>query len=265
MICIWRGTSASSNASGHFSLAYTNHTLAPEALEKWPEALLEALVPRHMQIINEINRRLLDQVSLAWPGDTGRLKRMSIIEESGPKQVRMAHLAMVGSHAINGVSRIHTEAIKTSLAPDYFQFWPERFHNVTNGISQRRWLLGANPGLAALITAAIGDAWITDLATLRGLERHAQDAGFQAEFRAVKRANKEKLARIIHELHIKVDPDSLFDVQVKRIHAYKRQLLNVFHIIDEYLSLIEDGRRPVALGPTFSRGKPHPDIGLRSR
>ena len=240
------------------SLAYTNHTLAPEALEKWPVALLEALVPRHLQIIHEINHRLLEQASLAWPGDDGRRKRMSIIEESDPKQVRMAHLAIVGSHAINGVSRIHTEAVKTSLAPDYFQLWPERFCNVTNGISQRRWLLGANPGLAALISAAVGDGWITDLSRLGGLERHAQDAGFQAAFRAVKRANKEKLARIIQELHIQVDPGSLFDVQVKRIHAYKRQLLNVFHIIDEYLSLIDDGRPPAAPRTYIFAGKAAP-------
>jgi len=140
------------------AIAYTNHTLAPEALEKWPVTLLEAVVPRHLQIIFEINRRVLDRFSLACPGDSGRLRRMSIIEESDPKQVRMAHLAMFGSHAINGVSRIHTEAIQTSLAPDYFQLWPERFHNVTNGISQRRWLLVANPALAGLITATIGDA-----------------------------------------------------------------------------------------------------------
>jgi starch phosphorylase len=161
------------------TIAYTNHTLAPEALEKWPAALLEEVVPRHLQIILEINRRLLDRVSLAWPGDLGRRKRMSIIEEPEPRHVRMAHLAMAGSHAINGVSTVHTEAVQSSLAPDYFELWPERFHNVTNGISQRRWLLGANPGLAALITAAIGDAWITDLPKLKGLERHAEDAGFR--------------------------------------------------------------------------------------
>ncbi|MBZ5635379.1 MAG: glycogen/starch/alpha-glucan phosphorylase [Acidobacteriia bacterium] len=240
------------------TVAYTNHTLAPEALEKWPVALLEAVVPRHLQIILEINRRLLDRVSGVWPGHTGLLRRMSIIEESEPKQVRMAHLAMAGSHAINGVSRIHTEAIKTSLAPDYFELWPDRFHNVTNGISPRRWLLRANPALAALITAAIGDAWITDLPRLKALERYAEDSAFRTEFRAVKRANKEKLARIIQELHIRVDPDSLFDVHVKRIHAYKRQLLNVFHIVDEYLALIEDGRQPAAPRVYIFAGKAAP-------
>lgn len=240
------------------AIAYTNHTLAPEALEKWPVTLLEAVVPRHLQIIFEINRRVLDRFSLACPGDSGRLRRMSIIEESDPKQVRMAHLAMFGSHAINGVSRIHTEAIQTSLAPDYFQLWPERFHNVTNGISQRRWLLVANPALAGLITATIGDAWIRDLSRLGALERHAEDPGFRTEFRRVKRANKEKLARMIRELHIHVDPDSLFDVHVKRIHAYKRQLLNVLHIVDEYLALVEDGCHPVAPRTYIFAGKAAP-------
>ncbi len=240
------------------TIAYTNHTLAPESLEKWPVALLEEVVPRHLQIILEINRRLLDRVSLACPGDLGRLKRMSIIEEPEPRQVRMAHLAMAGSHAINGVSLIHTEAVRSSLAPDYFELWPERFHNVTNGISPRRWLLGANPELAALITAAIGDAWITDLPKLKGLERYADDAGFQADFRKVKRANKEMLAGIIRERHIQVDPESLFDVHVKRIHAYKRQLLNMFHIIDEYLALVEEGREPVAPRTYIFAGKAAP-------
>ncbi len=156
------------------TVSYTNHTLAPESLEKWPVTLLETVIPRHLQIIFEINRRLLDRVSSVWPGNIERRRRTSIIEESDPKQVRMAHLAMVGSHAINGVSRIHTDAIKKSLAPDYFELWPERFHNVTNGISQRRWLLQANPALAAFITAAIGDGWITDLPRLKALERHAR-------------------------------------------------------------------------------------------
>ncbi len=240
------------------TIAYTNHTLAPEALEKWPVALLEEVVPRHLQIILEINRRLLDRVSLAWPDDTGRLKRMSIIEEPEPRQVRMAHLAMAGSHAINGVSLIHTEAIQTSLAPDYFELWPERFHNVTNGITPRRWLLGANPELAALITAAIGDGWITDLPQLKGLERYADDAGFLAEFRKIKRANKEILAGMIRERHIQVDPESLFDVHVKRIHAYKRQLLKVFHIVDEYLALVEDGHEPAAPRTHIFAGKAAP-------
>jgi starch phosphorylase len=226
-------------------LGYTNHTLAPEALEKWPVPLFETVLPRHLQIIYEINRRLLDQVSVTYPGDVDRIKRMSIIEESAPKQVRMANLAMVGSHSINGVSGIHTQLVKTFLAPDFFQLFPERFNNKTNGITQRQWLLKANPGLANLICSTIGERWLTDLYGLRALESHAANASFQAEFRKVKRSNKEKLARIIQDTaRLKVDPDSFFDVQIKRIHAYKRQLLNVMHIIDEYLSLVEDGRQP---------------------
>ena len=240
------------------TVAYTNHTLAPEALERWPVALLEAMLPRHLQIIYEINRRLLDGVAELWPGDIGRQRRTSIVEESDPPQVRMAYLAMVGSHAINGVSRIHTEAIQTSLAPDYFELWPKRFHNVTNGISQRRWLLGANPALAALIAAAIGDAWITDLPRLEALQRYADDTGFQSDFRAVKRKNKERLAKLIQELHISADPASLFDVHAKRIHAYKRQLLNVLRIVDEYLALVDDGVDPVAPRTYIFAGKAAP-------
>lgn len=241
------------------TLGYTNHTLAPEALEKWPVPLFESVLPRHLQIIYEINRRFLDGVSVACSGDVERLRRLSIIEESAPKQVRMAHLAMVGSHSINGVSGIHTELVKRSLAPDFFQLFPERFNNKTNGITQRQWLLKANPGLANLISSTVGERWLTDLYGLRELESHAADAGFQADFRRVKRSNKEKLARIIQETaRLKVDPDSLFDVQVKRIHAYKRQLLNVMHIIDEYLSLVEDGRQPPVPRTYIFAGKAAP-------
>jgi len=245
------------------SLGYTNHTLAPEALEKWPVPLLESVLPRHLQIIYEINRRFLDRVSAAYPGDAGRVNRLSIIEESAPKQVRMASLAMEGSHSINGVSAIHTELIKTSLAPDFFQLCPERFNNKTNGITQRRWLLKANPALASLITSTIGEGWLTDLCRLRELESHAADAGFQAEFERIKHSNKEKLAGIIQGTsRLKVDPDSLFDIQVKRIHAYKRQLLNLMHIIDEYLSLVEDGRQPVVPRTYIFAGKAAPGYWL---
>jgi starch phosphorylase len=241
------------------TLGYTNHTLAPEALEKWPVPLFESVLPRHLQIIYEINRRLLDRVSVAYPGDVERIQRMSIIEESVPRQVRMASLAMVGSHSINGVSGIHTELVKTSLAPDFFQLFPERFNNKTNGITQRQWLLKANPAWANLISSTIGERWLTDLYGLRELESHAANAGFQAEFKKVKRSNKEKLARIIQDTaRVKVDPDSLFDVQVKRIHAYKRQLLNVMHISDEYLSLIEDGREPIVPRTYIFAGKAAP-------
>jgi starch phosphorylase len=241
------------------SLAYTNHTLAPEALEKWPVPLMAAVLPRHLQIIHEINRRFLDEVTAAFPADTERTRRMSLIEESEPKQVRMANLAIVGSHSVNGVSAIHTGLIETSLVPEFFQLWPGRFNNKTNGITQRRWLLEANPALAQLVTATVGDGWITDLDWLRNLEKWAADADFNSAFRAVKRSNKVRLAAIVHDsLRINVDPDSLFDIQVKRIHVYKRQLLNVMHIIDEYLSLIEDRRPPAVPRTHVFAGKAAP-------
>jgi len=241
------------------SLGYTNHTLVPEALEKWPVPLLEAVLPRHLQIIHEINRRFLEQVAVAYPEDRERLKRVSLIEETAPKQVRMANLAIVGSHSINGVSAIHTGLIETSLVPDFYQLWPERFNNKTNGITQRRWLLQANPALADLIRTTIGDGWITDLPRLRALEKWATNADFQTEFRRIKRSNKERLAKVIRETsQVKADPDSLFDMQVKRIHAYKRQLLNVMHIIHEYLSLIEDNRQPAVPRTYVFAGKAAP-------
>lgn len=245
------------------TLGYTNHTLAPEALEKWPVPLLEAVLPRHLQIILEINRRFLDEAAAACTGDVDKIRRLSIIEESTPQQVLMANLAMAGSHSINGVSAIHSELVRTSLAPDFHRLYPERFNNKTNGITPRRWLLKANPGLANLITGALGDSWITDLHQLRGLENQAADAGFQAEFQQVKRANKVRLAQILKDtLRLSVDPDSLFDIQVKRIHAYKRQLLNVMHIIDEYLSLIDDGRQPAAPRTYIFSGKAAPGYWL---
>ncbi len=241
------------------TFGFTNHTLVPEALEKWPVPLLQYVVPRHLQVIYEINRRFLKHVSARFPGDAGRLKRMSMIEESVPQRVRMTHLAIAGSHSVNGVSAIHTGLVKTSLAPDFYELWPEKFNNKTNGITPRRWLLKANPELAALVTEVIGDQWITDLSQLRRLEGSIADAGFRDAFRQVKAANKEKLARIIHDsLRLKVDPGSLFDVQVKRIHVYKRQLLNVMHIIDEYLSLIEDGRQPAVPRTHIFAGKAAP-------
>jgi starch phosphorylase len=245
------------------TLGYTNHTLLPEALEKWPVSLFEHLLPRHLQIIYEINRQFLQRVAAVYPGDTLRLERMSLIEESEPRHVRMAHLAIVGSHSINGVSAMHTQLLKTRLAPDFHGFWPERFNSKTNGVTQRRWLLKANPSLAGLISTAIGDGWITDLEQLRGLERYATDAGFQAEFRKVKRTNKERLAGIIRDSsRVQPDPDSLFDIQVKRIHAYKRQLLNVMQIVHQYLSLIEDRRTPAAPKTYVFSGKAAPGYWL---
>jgi starch phosphorylase len=241
------------------TLGYTNHTLLPEALERFPVPLLEHVLPRHLQIIYEINRRFLDQVAAARPGDDGRLQRMSLIEEGTPKQVRMAHLAIVGSHSVNGVAALHTDLLKMSLFADFTALWPERFNNKTNGVTQRRWLLKANPVLADLLTRTVGDGWITDLSRLRDLEPHAQDRAFQQEFLAVKRANKERLAKVIEETAlVTVDPDSLFDVQIKRMHEYKRQLLNVLHIIHEYLCLVEDKQAPTVPKTYIFAGKAAP-------
>jgi glycogen phosphorylase len=225
------------------TLGYTNHTLLPEALEKWPGALMDRVLPRHLQIIYEINRRFLREVANRWPDDPGRVRRMSIIEEGETKQVRMAHLAVVGSHSVNGVAALHSDLVRRTLFADFHALWPERFSNKTNGVTQRRWLRRANPGLAGLLGRTIGDKWIVRLDALRDLERYAADAAFQEMFRAVKRQNKERLARTIHErARLTVDPDSLFDVHVKRIHEYKRQLLNVMHIVHQYLVIVEDGR-----------------------
>jgi starch phosphorylase len=241
------------------TFGFTNHTLAPEALEKWPVPLLHYVVPRHLQIIYEINGRFLERVSMLQPGDPALLKRVSLIEETKPQHVRMTQLAMVGSHSINGVSEIHTQLVKTLLAPDYYRLCPEKFNNKTNGITPRRWLLKANPQLAALISSVIGDEWITDLSQLRRLENHVFDADFRAEFLQAKASNKERLAQIISDtLRLNVDPGSLFDVQVKRIHAYKRQLLNVMHIIDEYLLLVEDGQTPITPRTYIFAGKAAP-------
>src|SRR5918997_1739315 len=227
------------------TMGYTNHTLLPEAMEKWPVSLLEYVLPRHMQIIYDINHQFLQHVSTVWPGDLARLQRMSLIEEGEQKQVRMAHLAIVGSHSVNGVAALHTKLVQTALVPDFYQLWPERFNNKTNGVTQRRWLLQANPLLADLIHRTIGDSWIIDLDKLSGLESYASDRGFQREFLRIKRANKERLAVVIKETtQVSVDPDSLFDIQIKRIHEYKRQLLNVMHIIHEYLCLVEDHQVP---------------------
>jgi starch phosphorylase len=227
------------------TMAYTNHTLLPEALEKWPVALLERVVPRHLEIIYEINSRFLERVAVAWPRDVERLRRMSLVEEGDPKQIRMAHLSIVGSHSVNGVSALHSQLIQQTLAPDFFALWPERFNNKTNGVTPRRWLLQANPLLAGFLTTTIGDPWITDLERLRVLERYAGDSAFRDEFAAVKRSNKQRLAGLIRDTtSLLVDPDSLFDVHIKRIHEYKRQLLNVMRIVYEYLRLIEDGVHP---------------------
>jgi starch phosphorylase len=224
------------------TFAYTNHTLMPEALEKWHVDLLAKVLPRHMEIIYEINQRFLELVALAYPGDIGRLRAMSIIEEGDVKKVRMAHLAIVGSHSVNGVAKLHTRLLKEKMFKPFHQFFPGKFNSKTNGITPRRWLLKANPNLAALITSKIGSGWITDLSQLRGLESWADDSDFQTEWRAIKRANKERLAVLIQkQCGVEVDLDSMFDIQVKRIHEYKRQLLNCLHVISLYHKIL---RRP---------------------
>ena len=217
------------------TLAYTNHTLLPEALERWPIDLFEELLPRHLLIIFEINHRFLREVHVFAPGDVARKRRMSIIQEGAPRSVRMAHLAVVGSHMINGVAALHTDLLRAEVLRDFAELWPQRFCNKTNGVTPRRWLWQCNPGLARAISARIGDGWITDLDALRGLDRFADDPGFRAELAAIKRDNKARLAAVIERRHdVAVNIDSLFDVQVKRIHEYKRQLLDCLHVVALY-------------------------------
>jgi glycogen phosphorylase len=216
-------------------MSYTNHTLLPEALERWSVPLFARLLPRHLEIIYEINRRFLDEVRVRFPGDEDRIRRMSLIDELGERYVRMAHLATVGSHAVNGVARLHSELLKHGVLADFHDLTPAQFTNVTNGVTPRRFLLLVNPGLAGLITRHLGDGWVRHLDELRGLERFAEDRVFQHEWRAIKRGNKENLAGVIgRRTGLRVDPATLFDVQVKRIHEYKRQLLNVLHIVTLY-------------------------------
>ena len=216
--------------------AYTNHTLLPEALEKWPLPLFAEMLPRHLEIIFEINRRFLDEVRQRFPGDEEKVGRLSIIDERGERHVRMAHLASVGSHAVNGVAALHSELLKQTVLKDFHDYAPALFHNVTNGVTPRRWVVLSNPGLAALITERLGsDNWISNPEKLHGLETLARDRSFQAAWNKVKAGNKKRLTAIIRErTGIKVDPASLFDVQVKRIHEYKRQHLNVLHILTLY-------------------------------
>ncbi|MGD9786713.1 MAG: glycogen/starch/alpha-glucan phosphorylase [Sulfuricellaceae bacterium] len=217
------------------TFSYTNHTLMPEALETWPVALFERMLPRHLQLVYEINHRFLKEVMHRYPGDVDMLRRMSIIDEEGGRRIRMAHLAIVGSHTVNGVAALHTELMKQTIFADFHRFYPDKIVNVTNGITPRRWLYHANPMLSELISSRIGRNWIINLERLKKLEPLAEDAAFRKEFLAVKKANKERLAEYIWE-HVKVEvnPDSLFDVQVKRVHEYKRQLLNLLHVVTLY-------------------------------
>ena len=217
------------------TMAYTNHTLLPEALEKWPVHMFRSLLPRLLDIIHEINARFLAKVSLRWPGDLDRQRRMSIIEEGDTPMVRMAYLAIVGSFSINGVAELHSRLLKEGLFRDFNEFWPHKFNNKTNGVTQRRWLTMCNPGLSGLISERIGDGWITQLDQLRKLAPCVDDAAFRQRWREIKLANKQRLADMIaHDCGVAFDTSALFDVQVKRIHEYKRQLLNILHVVHLY-------------------------------
>jgi starch phosphorylase len=220
------------------SFGYTNHTLLPEALETWPLPMFRELLPRHLEIIHEINRRFLDEVRARFPGDDARARRLSVIGEDGDKRVRMAHLATVGSHAVNGVAALHSDLMKLSVLKDFYELWPERFSNKTNGVTPRRFVALANPELRALLDRTIGNDWPVRLGALRSLEPHIDDAGFRDGWRAIKQANKQRLAGYISaHTGIELDPGWMFDIQVKRLHEYKRQHLNALHIVTLYLRL----------------------------
>ena len=229
--------------------SYTNHTLMPEALETWPVALMQHVLPRHLEIILRINHELLELAAKHRPGDHDFLARLSLIDERGERRVRMAHLSIVGSHMVNGVSALHSELLVQTIFADFASLWPERFTNVTNGVTPRRWLAQANPGLAGLLDRTLGTGWRADLDQLSGLRAHVDDAAFRAAFMAVKRANKVRLAGLIERTTgVVVDPASLFDVQVKRIHEYKRQLLNVLHAVTRWQAIVADPAGPDGSG-----------------
>jgi len=238
--------------------AYTNHTLLPEALECWGVDLLGHLLPRHLEIIYEINHRFLQEVARRYPGDVDLLRRVSLIDEEGGKRVRMAHLAIVGSHSVNGVAALHTELLKRRVVPDFYRLFPERFNNKTNGVTPRRWLKQANPALSLLIDEHVGGDWPRDLDRLADLRPWADDAGFQEDWRAVKAANKNVLAEFLQARQgIAIDPAAMFDVQVKRIHEYKRQLLNLLRVIADYLR-IREGLEPEVPRVVMLGGKAAP-------
>ncbi len=241
------------------ALGYTNHTLMPEALEQWPRALFDSLLPRHMEIVDEINRRHLDDVRQKFPGDGERAQRLSLIDESGEKHVRMANLAALGSHAINGVAVLHTDLLKTHVLRDFYELTPEKFSNKTNGVTPRRWMVLANPGLAQLLTARLGAGWIRDLEKLRRLEPIVSDSELCEEWKAIKLQNKAALADYIHErLGIAVDPESMFDVLVKRLHEYKRQHLQILHILTLYKRIQRDPDEDVTPRTFLFGGKAAP-------
>ncbi|MDD5423411.1 MAG: glycogen/starch/alpha-glucan phosphorylase, partial [Candidatus Omnitrophica bacterium] len=241
------------------TFAYTNHTIMPEALEHWPVPLFEKLLPRHMQIIYEINFRFLQEVAAEFPGDNDRLRRMSIIEEGDVKKIRMGHLALVGTYSINGVSELHSELLKTHLFRDFYDLWPDKFNNKTNGITQRRWLKEANPGLSGLITESISDRWITDLYQLEKLLPLKDDASFREKWQKVKSDNKKRLAEFIHKTAgVGIDAHSIYDIQVKRLHEYKRQILLAFYILSQYIRLKKDPQTPFVPRTFIFSGKAAP-------
>jgi starch phosphorylase len=248
------------------TFGYTNHTLLPEALEAWPLPMFRELLPRHLEIIYEINRRFLDDVRRRFPGDDARVARVSLIGEEGDKRVRMAHLATVGSHAINGVAALHSDLLKATVLKDFYELWPERFSNKTNGVTPRRFVALANPGLRELLDRTIGDRWPVELESLRKLESHVDDAGFRRDWRAVKQANKRRLAAYIRaHTGIELDPGWLFDIQVKRIHEYKRQHLNVLHILTLYRRLKENPARAIPPRAFIFGGKAAPGYFMAKR
>src|SRR5262245_6589035 len=245
------------------TLAYTNHTLLPEALEKWPLRWFELLLPRHLEIIFEINRRLLAEVRTRFPGDDGRVARISLIEEGDQRKLRMANMAIVGSHSTNGVAAIHSDLLRKLTVKDLAEFFPERFSNKTNGVTPRRWLLLANPALATTITDAIGDGWITDLAELAKLKKFAADSGFRDAVRRAKRQAKLRFAEWLGATSgVTVDPDSIFDSQVKRIHEYKRQLLNALRVVVLYSRLRDNPNAEMAPRTFIFAGKAAPAYHL---
>jgi starch phosphorylase len=248
------------------TFAYTNHTLLPEALETWPVELFGSVLPRHLEIVYEINRRFLEEVRAARPGDDGLVRRVSLIDDSGERKVRMANLACVGSYAINGVAALHTNLLRRDLLSDFDALWPGKIRNVTNGVTPRRFVVLINPRQTKLVSGAIGDRWTHDLAEIRALEPFADDAAFREEWRRVKRANKEALAEeIARRAGVTVDPASLFDIQVKRFHEYKRQHLNVLHVITRYLRLKRDPSLDVPPRTVILAGKAAPGYIMAKR
>jgi starch phosphorylase len=247
------------------TFAYTNHTLLPEALEKWPISFLERLLPRHLELIYEINARFLDEVRRRYPNDLERLRNMSLIEEN-PRMVRMAHLAVVGSYSVNGVAALHTELLRTRVLKDFANFWPERFNNKTNGVTPRRWMQQCNPGLTELLDQTLGDGWHYDLEQLQKLESVVEDGVFRSRFREVKRQNKARLAEFIFQQNgLEVNLDSIFDIQVKRFHEYKRQHLNALHIIHLYNQLKRNPGAKIVPRTFIFAGKAAPGYFLAKR